>query len=65
MRSVARLAPLAILLAAILPSDDARATGLHRVGRFAQPVYVTAPAGQSARVFVVDETAARGEPPLL
>jgi glucose/arabinose dehydrogenase len=54
MRSVARLAPLAILLAAALPADAARATGLQRLGRFAQPVYVTAPVGQGARVFVVE-----------
>jgi glucose/arabinose dehydrogenase len=54
MRSVARLAPLAILLAVTLPGAAAQATGLRMVGRFAQPVYVTAPAGQGARAFVVE-----------
>lgn len=51
MRTVARLMPLAVVLALAAP---AHATGLKRVGRFHQPVYATAPRGQSARLFVVE-----------
>lgn len=48
---------LAVLLAAALPAHAAAAGGgvrLVPVGRFAQPVYATAPVGDARRLFVVE-----------
>ena len=48
------IAALAAVLTAALPAAPAGALDLRVVGRFRQPVYVTAPPGQSARLFVVE-----------
>ena len=45
---------IAALAAVVLPTTPASAAELRQIGRFSQPVYVTAPPGQAARVFVVE-----------
>src|SRR4051794_19281104 len=50
VRWAVALAPLTLLLAA----PGAGAVSLKRVGQFAQPVYVTAPAGNRHDVYVVE-----------
>jgi glucose/arabinose dehydrogenase len=54
MRIVARAMPTALVLLLALCAGRADALGLRTVGAFREPVYATAPAGQSARLFVVE-----------
>lgn len=53
--SAARAAAVILTLVAGA-SPAAAATGLHRVGTFEQPVWVTAPPGDTHRLFVVEKT---------